>query len=91
MKTVYPDEKNVVLGENSVERKACINREINSLDITNLVLQLSRYQHEVPSSCNTTVYLSHTKMIFFKTLQTTRRSSDLCLVLILGGILRGKV
>ena len=24
----------------------------------NLVIQLSRYQHEVPSSCNTTVYLS---------------------------------
>ena len=26
MKTVYPDEINVVLDENSVERKPCINR-----------------------------------------------------------------
>ena len=34
MKTVYQDEKNVVLDENSVERKPCINRESKSLDIT---------------------------------------------------------
>ena len=34
MKTVYPDEKNVVLNENSVERKPCINREIQSNEIT---------------------------------------------------------
>ena len=34
MKTVYPDEKKVVLNENSVEIKPCINRESKSLDIT---------------------------------------------------------
>ena len=34
MKTVYQDEKNVVLDENSVKWKPCINRESKSLDIT---------------------------------------------------------
>ena len=34
MKTVYPDENNVVLNGNSVERKPCINRESKSDDIT---------------------------------------------------------
>ena len=34
MKTVYQDEKNVVLVENSVELKPCINRESKSLDLT---------------------------------------------------------
>ena len=41
MKTVYPDENNVVidennvvLDENSVERKPCINRESKSFDLT---------------------------------------------------------
>ena len=34
MKTVYPDENNVVLDENSVERKPFINREIDSDDLT---------------------------------------------------------
>ena len=34
MKTVYPDEKNAVLDENSVERKPCINREIKSFELT---------------------------------------------------------
>ena len=34
MKTVYQDENNVVLDENSVERKPCINRESKSLEIT---------------------------------------------------------
>ena len=34
MKTVYPDENNVVLNENSVERETYINRESESLDIT---------------------------------------------------------
>ena len=34
MKTVYQDEKNVVLDENSVERKPCINRESKSLYLT---------------------------------------------------------
>ena len=33
MKTVYPDENNVVLDENSVERKPCINRESKSLEL----------------------------------------------------------
>ena len=33
MKTVYPDENNVVLDENSVEWKPCINRESKGLDI----------------------------------------------------------
>ena len=34
MKTVYQDENNVVLDENSVERKLCINRESKSLELT---------------------------------------------------------
>ena len=34
MKTVYPDGKNVVLDENSVEWKPCINRESKSLELT---------------------------------------------------------
>ena len=34
MKTVYPDENNVVLDENSVERKPCIDRESKSLELT---------------------------------------------------------
>ena len=34
MKTVHQDEKNVVLDENSVERKPCINRESKSLELT---------------------------------------------------------
>ena len=34
MKNVYPDENNVVLDENSVERKPCIDREIKSDELT---------------------------------------------------------
>ena len=34
MKTVYQDENNVVLDENSVELKPCINRKIKSLELT---------------------------------------------------------
>ena len=34
MKTVYPDENNVVLNENSVERKPCTNRESKSNELT---------------------------------------------------------
>ena len=34
MKTVYPDENNVVLNEKSVERKPCMNRESKTNDIT---------------------------------------------------------
>ena len=58
MKTVYPDENTVVIDENTIEIKPCINRESKSDELTNLVIQLSRYQHEVPSSCNTTNYIS---------------------------------
>ena len=58
--------KNVVLDENSVEWKPCINIE-SKLRAHNLVIQLSRYQHEVPSSCNTIVYLSEDiKTIIYK-------------------------
>ena len=34
MKTFYQDVNNVVLDENSVERKPCINRESKSLELT---------------------------------------------------------
>ena len=34
MKTFYPDENNVVLDENIVERKPCINRESKSFELT---------------------------------------------------------
>ena len=34
MKTVYQDENNVVLVENSVEWKPCLNRECKSLKLT---------------------------------------------------------
>ena len=34
MKTVYPDENNVVIDENSVEIKPCINRESKSDELT---------------------------------------------------------
>ena len=34
MKTVYQDENNVVLVENIVELKPCINRESKSLELT---------------------------------------------------------
>ena len=34
MKSVYPDENNVVLNENSIEGKPCINRESESDGIT---------------------------------------------------------
>ena len=34
MKTVYQDENYVVLDENSVERKPCINKESKSLELT---------------------------------------------------------
>ena len=34
MKTVYQYENNVVLDENSVEWKPCINRESKSLELT---------------------------------------------------------
>ena len=34
MKTVYQYENNVVLVENSVEWKLCMNREVKSLELT---------------------------------------------------------
>ena len=34
MRTVYPDENNVVLNENSFEGKPCINRESKILELT---------------------------------------------------------
>ena len=34
MKTVYQDENDFFLDENTVERKPCINREIKSFEIT---------------------------------------------------------
>ena len=34
MKTVFPDENNVVLDNNSVERKLCINKESKSNELT---------------------------------------------------------
>ena len=34
MKTVYTDENNVVLDENSAERKPCINKESKSNELT---------------------------------------------------------
>ena len=33
-KTIHPDENNVVLDENSVEKKTCINKESKSLELT---------------------------------------------------------
>ena len=34
MKIIFPDEKNIVLNENSVEGKPCINIESKSDDLT---------------------------------------------------------
>ena len=34
MKTFYPDENNVFLNENSVEKKPCINRKNKSNELT---------------------------------------------------------
>ena len=48
MKTVYPDENNVVLNENSVEVKPCINRESKSLELT-IYLYRCYDEHEAPS------------------------------------------
>ena len=56
-------EDSIVLNENSVDRKPCINRESKSDELTILVIQLSLYQHEVNRSCNTTFYLSHKKVV----------------------------
>ena len=61
MKTVYQDENSVVLVENSVEWKLCIDRVCKSLKLfvrtwssqfsyTELY-DCQRYQYEVPSYC----------------------------------------
>ena len=51
------EEDNAVLNENSVEGKPCINRESK---IPELTIWLYRWydEHESPSSCNTTAYIS---------------------------------
>ena len=43
--------------ENSVEVKPCINIESKSLEFT-IYLYLCYGEHEAPSTCNITVYLS---------------------------------
>ena len=54
---LFQNEKNVVLNENSVEGKPCINRESKILDLT-IYLYSCYDEHEAPSGFNTTVYLS---------------------------------
>ena len=56
-KCLLQNKNNVVLNENSVEGKPCINRESKSLEIT-IKLYSCYDEHEIPSSCNTPVYLS---------------------------------
>ena len=48
---------NVVINESNVQGKPCIDREIKSLDLTN-ILYIYYDEHEAPSSCNITVYFS---------------------------------
>ena len=50
-------ENNVVLNENSVEGKKCIDRESKSLELTIYLYRCYDGQKD-PRSCNTTVYLS---------------------------------
>ena len=52
-----PQEKNVVLNRKSVEKKPCINRDSRNFNLK-ILLYLCYDEHEPPSSCNTTVYLS---------------------------------
>ena len=54
---LFYKKNNIVLNENCVEVKLCINRDIKSSDIT---IQLYRCydEYEAPIICNTTVYLS---------------------------------
>ena len=51
------EESNVFLNEKSIKGKPCINRESKSLELT-IWLYRCYDEHEAPSSCNTTVYLS---------------------------------
>ena len=50
---LFQNEKNVVLNENSVEGKPCINKESKSLEIT-IYLYSCYDEDESSSSCNTT-------------------------------------
>ena len=54
---LFQKEKNVVLNENRVEGKPCINIESKSLELT-IYLYSCYDEHEAPRSCNTDVYLS---------------------------------
>ena len=56
-KCLFHNENNVVLNENSVEGKPCINRESKILAIK-IYLYSCYDEHEAPISCNITVYLS---------------------------------
>ena len=56
---LFQNEKNVVRNENNNEGKQCINIESKSLEIK-IQLYICYDEHESPSSCNTTVYLSQT-------------------------------
>ena len=54
---LYVQGKIVVLNENSVEGKPCINRKGKSLELT--ILSYLRYdEHESLGSCYTAVYVS---------------------------------
>ena len=53
---LFQNENNVVLNENSVEGKPCINRESESDDLT-IYLYSCYDEHETPISCNTNFYL----------------------------------
>ena len=54
---LFQNENNVVLNENSIEGKPCINKESKNPEIT-ILLYICYDEHEAPSNCNTTVYLS---------------------------------
>ena len=54
---LFQNENNVVLNENSVKGKPFINRESKSNKIK-IYFYSCNDEHEAPSSCNTTEYLS---------------------------------
>ena len=54
---LFQNENNVVLNENCVEGKPCVNIESKSLELK--IYLYSWYdEHEAPSSCDNTIYLS---------------------------------
>ena len=57
MKTFYLDENNVVLDETVLNENHVKIEKVTALS-SKFSLQLSRYQHEVPSIFNTNIYLS---------------------------------